>query len=190
MEVGLPATSDLPGPWLQPGFSPFHQLAWITPDIERSVEQFRTSYNVPSFHVFDTEFNATVGGETGIMSLRLALVYVDDIQLELIQPLSTGVSRIYTDVLPRDGSHRNVFHHVCVKVNGSTLDDWDAHIASLPPERPVYYTGEVGPTMRFAYTDERELCGMYVEHVWFMPEAEAAINADIPRYYSKRNAPA
>jgi hypothetical protein len=189
MEVGLPVTSDLPGPWLQPGFSPFHQLAWVTPDIERSVEQFRTSYNVPSFYVFDSEFEATVGGEVGTMSLRLALAYVDDVQLELIQPLSTGVSRIYTDVLPRDGSHRNVFHHVCIKVNG-TEADWDAHIASLPPERPVYYVGDVGPNLHFCYTDERDLCGMYVEHVWFAPEAEAAINSQIPRYYSRRNAPA
>ena len=54
----------------------------------------------------------------------------------------------------------------------------------------VYYVGDVGPNLHFCYTDERDLCGMYVEHVWFAPEAEAAINSQIPRYYSRRNAPA
>ena len=169
---------------LQPGFAPFHQLAWVTPDLERSIEQFRTSYAVPSFHVLEASFPATIGGEVGPMELRLALAYVDDVQLELIQPISKGLSRIYTDVLPKDGSHRNVFHHVCVKVKG-TLEDWDAHIASLPPERPVYYSGDSGPGIRFVYTDERDLCGIYVEHVWFSPEAEAMIESLIPRYHSR-----
>jgi len=181
MEVGMPTISEKLSPMLQPGFAPFHQLAWVTPDINRSIEQFRTLYAVPSFYVMDATFPATVAGERGIMSLRIALAYVDDVQLELIQPLGEGICRIYSDVLPADGSHRNVFHHVCVKVSGS-LADWDAHLASLPPERPIHYVGEIGPTMRFVYTDERDVCGLYVEHVWFSPEAETMMNGLIPRH--------
>lgn len=180
----MPATSDAPRPWLQPGFSPFHQLAWVTPDLDRSIEQFRTFYAVPSFYVMEAAFQATVRGETGPMELRIALAYVDDVQLELIQAVSPGVSRIYTDALPADGSHRNVFHHVCVKIGG-TLADWDAHIASLPPERAPCYHGDSGPGVRFAYGDERELSGMYLEHVWFAPETEAMLNSVIPRFSSR-----
>jgi hypothetical protein len=62
---------------LAPGFAPFWQLAWVTPDLERSMEQFRTIYNVPSFFVMEPVFNAVFNGEQGSMSIRMALANID-----------------------------------------------------------------------------------------------------------------
>lgn len=160
------------------------QTAWITPDLDRSIEQFRTIYGVPEFLVMEQRFPATVFGEAGEMHIRLALANVDHMQLELIQPLGGGVDRIYRDVLPVDGSHANVFHHLCVKVHG-TLDDWRAHLERLGPDRPVAYSGDVGPDARFVYTDDRALLGHFVEHVWFGPETEARMTAAVPTFHTK-----
>ena len=166
------------------GFGGFWQLAWVTPDLETSLETFRTVYGVPSFFVMDQEFPARVFGETGVMKLRIALANVDEIQLELIQPMG-GIDRIYREVLPADGSHANVFHHVCMKVEGE-LDDWDAHLDTLkPPHREIAYVGDVGEGARFVYTDERKSCGFYVEHVWFSGETQRTLAAAIPHFQSK-----
>ena len=167
-----------------PGFSPFWQLAWVTPDLERSMEQFKTIHNVPSFFVMEPVFDAVFNGEQGSMSIRMALANIDDYQLELIQPVGEGIVRIYTDVLPKDGSHANVFHHVCTRVWG-TLEDWDNHLASLPPERPICYTGDAPDGIRFAYTDDRASSGIYGEHIWYDDEVWEAMKPLIPHFHSK-----
>ncbi|EEA02632.1 hypothetical protein BH160DRAFT_2082 [Burkholderia sp. H160] len=118
----------------------------------------------------DQQFDANVGSEHSLMKLRIALANVDGVEFELIEPIA-GIDSIYRDVLPKDGSYANVFHHVCVKVNG-TLNDWDWHIAALHPERPVYYRDDVGSGARFVYTGERAFLGHYIEHVWFSSEVE------------------
>jgi len=170
-------------PFGGPALGNIMQVAWITPDIDASIAQFKTIYRVPEFMVMDQTFPAYVLGEKGEMDLRIALANVDHMQLELIQPLGGGVDWIYRDVLPRDGSHANVFHHVCVRIEGS-LEDWDAYLATLGRDRPVVYYGDVGAGCRFVFTDERQTLGMYVEHVWFSDETAAAMAASVPTYHT------
>lgn len=155
------------------------QMAWVTPDLDRSLEQFRAIYGVSEFLVMEQKFHAEAFGEKGEMHLRLALANVDDMQFELIEPLGGGIDRIYRETLPANGSHANVFHHVCVKADGD-LSDWEAHVAALGPQRPVVYEGDIGPDARFVYTDERSTVGMYVEHVWFGPEMQAQMSVAVP----------
>lgn len=166
---------------MSPVFGAFHQIAWVTPDLERSMAQFRDVYGVPSFLVRDHTFPARVGERRGDMVIRYAIANVDGVELELIEPVGSGLNDIYRDVLPKDGSFANVFHHVCVKVQG-TLDDWNRYIAALHPSRNVWYEGEVGEGARFCYTDDRPQLGHYIEHVWFGPEVERALYEAIPRH--------
>lgn len=168
---------------LMPAFGNFHQVAWITPDLDRSIEMFREVYGIPSFFAMDQEFDAVVGERKGVMKLRFALANVDGVELELVQPKG-GIDAIYRDVLPSDGSFANVFHHVCVKVNG-TLEDWERHLAGLHAGRKVYLQGDVGPGARFVYTDERPFLGHYMEHVWFGPAIAKAMYEAVPRFLSK-----
>ena len=160
------------------------QMAWVTPDIDASIRQFADLYGVPNFFKMDAGFPAVVFGENGQMKLRLALANVDNVQLELIQPLGGGIDRIYRDPLPSDGSHANVFHHVCVKIEGS-LEDWDAYVASLKPERSIVYVGDAGPGVRFFYTDDRPTLGVYVEHLWRSAELDAYMDEVVPTFNSK-----
>jgi hypothetical protein len=165
----------------KPAFGPFHQIAWVTNDFDRSLTLFRDVYGIASFLVFEPEFEASVGTEKGVMKLRVALANVDGVELELIEPVGGGIDAIYRELLPKDGSYANAFHHVCVKVPG-TLADWERHLAELHPQRPIHYRGEIGPGARFVYTDERAFLGHYVEHVWFSPEVEQQMLAAVPRF--------
>ena len=108
---------------------------------------------------------------------------MDGLELELIQPGAGHLARLYRDALPPDGGHANVFHHVCVKVPGAE-DDWHAYLAGLSPERRICYFADVEPDLKFAYTDERHLCGLYVEHLWCGPESAAMLRRSIPRFTS------
>jgi len=131
------------------------------------------------------DFPARVFGESWSMKLKMALVNVDNIQLELIQPTGPGMDRIYRDVLPADGSHANILHHVCIKIEG-TLADWDDHVSRLGPSRPLVYVGDGGPDVRFVDTDDLATPGIYVEHLWWSPLMDAAMAAAIPTYVSGR----
>ena len=167
------------------GLDGIMQIAWVTPDIEHSQTQFREMYRVEEFYRADLDFPAQVFGESGPMKLKMALVNVDNIQLELIEPTGGGIDRIYRDVLPADGSHANVLHHVCIKVEG-TLADWDDHVSRLGASRPIVYAGDAGPDVRFLYTDDRSTLGIYVEHLWRSPSMDAAMAAAIPTYVAGR----
>ena len=167
----------------QPAFGPFHQIAWVTNDIDRSLTLYREVYGIPHFLVMDQEFNARVGTEHGRMKLKIALANVDNVQIELIEPRSPGIDGMYRDVLPKDGRYANVFHHVCVKING-TLDDWEKHLAGLHRDRNVYFEGDIGPGGRVVYTDERPFIGHYIEHVWFGPEIEQHMKTAVPHFFT------
>lgn len=157
------------------------QVAWVTPHLDRSLEQFRDLYKVPEFLVIESAFPAVVFGETGEMKLRTALANVDNMQLELIEPVGGGVDWIYREVLPSDGSHANVMHHVCVKVTG-TRDDWNSYVEELGKRSKIAYTGDIGPQTQFIYTDERRVLGHYLEHTWFSEESEKRMAGRIPTY--------
>jgi len=160
------------------------QIAWVTPDLDTSIRQFGKLYGIPEFYQMEVDFPAIVFGESGNMTLRLALANVDNIQIEIIQPVGGGINRIYREVLPGDGSQANVFHHICVKIEGS-LADWDAYVARLGPERPIVYVGDAGPEVRFMYTDDRATLGFYVEHLWRSAALDAAMDAAVPSFNSK-----
>jgi hypothetical protein len=170
-------------PFSGPALGNIMQIAWVTPDLEKSLALFKTLYKVPDFLVMENRFPADVFGERGEMHLRIALANVDNIQLELIEPMGGGIDRIYRDALPGDGSHANVLHHICIKVDG-TEHDWDSYVSGLGPDRPVAYIGYI-PGVRFIYTDERATLGVYVEHVWFSPEIEAQMASAIPTYRTR-----
>jgi len=80
-------------------------------------------------------------------------------------------------VLPADGSFATVFHHLCMKIPGP-VDAWYAELEKLTPDkRMACYVDSVEGT-RFAYTDERHLCGLHIEYFWIGPELETMLGVD------------
>lgn len=107
---------------------------------------------------------------TGAGVQKLAFVWVEDLNYELIQPISGDVLAIYRDALPTDDSLK--FHHVC-----HIVDDWDALWAKAQA-RPceVVLRGSTSGMLEFCIIDTRPWLGHYTEYVWMVPQRWAAMS--------------
>ncbi len=141
------------------------QNAYITRDIDKWVERFRTQAGVEDARSFEVsvEFKTPAGVGTN----KLAFIWIDNLQYELIEPVSGAVD-IYADDLPDDDSLK--FHHICMRV-----DDWDSFRAEVDrqPYKVVLEGG--GDQLRFLYLDARDFLGHYLEYVWMTDERWAQV---------------
>jgi hypothetical protein len=163
-------------------FAPFHQVAYVTNDMERALGVFRDHYGIPSFFVLEHSMDAVGDEKPGRMSLKIALANVDGVQVEVIEDLGS-TSDLYTAPLPADGSFRIVFHHVCIVVSGG-VENWERHLAELG-DRPHYYRPQTSADTRVIYTDERARLGHYIEHCWFGPETLTVMARAIPHHRTR-----
>jgi hypothetical protein len=164
---------------MNPMFGPFHQVAYVTNDLQRALGVFRDRYGIPSFKVLEYGFDAVVDEKPGRMELKIALANVDGVQVEVIEDVGSSFD-LYTDPLPADGSFRIAFHHVCIVIGGG-FENWERHLAGLG-DRPHYYRPVTGAGTRAIYTDERAALGHYIEHCWFSPETVQMMAQMIPHH--------
>jgi hypothetical protein len=155
------------------------QNAYVTNDLDRALEIWRDGFDVPSFYVFTNDAPGLESSHP--FRLKIALANIGGVEIELIEPLD-DLATLHAEPLPKDRSFAICFHHVAMRVRG-TLADFEAHMASLDPERhPVVWRGGLGDLMRYTYTDERRMLGHYVEHVWFDDAFYAQMASAIPIY--------
>jgi hypothetical protein len=142
--------------------STFFQIGYVVSDAKRALASFAAALGAPGHayfspaglrnHVFEGLPIATV--------LDIALVYMGDIQVELVQPVSgVGVHFEYLRSHPEGG-----IHHIGFATHSSRqfASDTDRLIAIGFP-RAQY--GELSETAQFAYFDARHTVGSYVELV-------------------------
>ena len=145
-----------------------YQNAYITRDIDKAIGEFRTRAGVKDVMTYEGPVEVSTPAGRGTAVSKLAFIWVDNLQYELIQPVS-GLVDVYRDALPLDDSLK--FHHVCMRV-----DDWDEFRAKVDQQRyPVVLEGSSGDQLKFLYLDGREFLGHYLEYVWMTPERWAAM---------------
>lgn len=160
-------------------FNQYHQIAYVTSDMDEALTIFRDTYNVPRFVVQETATEMWTPAGVGINRLRLAFAFVGDMQIELIQPLEGNIS-LYTDAL-KGARSPLVFHHVAIRIDGP-MAAWEQFRQGIDPAtRPLVLEGAVGDDVRFVYTDERSRLGHYIEYLWFSEEATAMFD-QIPHF--------
>ena len=138
------------------------QNAYVTRNVDKWVEEFRVRAGVTDPIVFEAPVELTTPAGTGMAVSRLAFIWVDNLQYELIQPIS-GLVDIYADALPEDDSLK--FHHICMRV-----PEWEPFRAEVDRQPyPVVLEGG-GELLRFLYLDARPFLGHYLEYVWMTPE--------------------
>lgn len=143
------------------------QNGYITRDIEKAIAQFQSLGGVDKVVSFEVPVEVTTPKGQGTAVSKLAFIWINDLQYELIQPVS-GLVDIYSDELPADDSVK--FHHICMRV-----DDWDEFRARVTAMGyPVVLEGG-GDLLKFLYLDARELVGHYLEYVWMTPERWAQL---------------
>ena len=92
----------------------------MTRDVRRAARAFAARHGTAEFRIHDVTVECSL--YPGICSLRVAVAWIADKQIELIEPVAGAVD-LYLRVLPEDRD-AVAFHHVGVHVPGS-LQDWD-----------------------------------------------------------------
>ena len=142
-----------------------YQNGYVTRNIDKALQRFRhVSDRVLSFEV-PVEVTTPQGHGTALS--KIAFVWIDNLQYELIQPVS-GLVDIYTEALPADDSVR--FHHACMRVH-----DWNDFRDRVRRAGHSVVLEGGSDALKFLYIDGRELVGHYLEYVWMTPQRWSAI---------------
>ncbi|GAB3115164.1 VOC family protein [Aestuariicella hydrocarbonica] len=139
-----------------------YQNGYITRNIEKAIERFRQNSDVVEVASYEVPVEITTAKGKGTAVSKLAFIWVNNLQYELIEPVS-GLVDVYTDELPDDDSVK--FHHSCMRV--ADWDDFRSRVDEMG--YPVVIEGG-SDQLKFLYLDAREVVGHYLEYVWMTPE--------------------
>ena len=157
------------------------QLAYVTNDIAAAVRMFESVYGAPGFFVFGNV--ETGAGHQDGPRLRIALCSIGGVEIELIEPIG-DTAPLFASVLNDTTELQVRFHHVAIRVDGSS-SDWRQYAASIDrAAHQVVFEGGLNDDMHFFYTDERARLGHYIEHVWMSPSLLAQMRAAVPQFPS------
>lgn len=141
-----------------------YQNAYVTRDIAKATERFRREAEVRTAIEIEVEVHLWTQQGEGVGRQKLAFLWIEDLQIELIQPVEGETLAIYRDALPDDD--RILFHHICHRV-----DNWDTFMGQVAQQPyPVVVKGGTPGMLEFVYLDTREWLGHYVEYVWMVPD--------------------
>ena len=139
-----------------------YQNAYITRNLEKAIDAFRTRSGVTDVMRFEGTTQVWTPKGRGDATHKLAFIWINNLQYELIEPVS-GLVDLYKDVLPDDDSIK--FHHVCNRV-----PEWEGFRERVKKAGyPVVLEGGDGP-LKFLYLDARDYVGHYLEYVWATEE--------------------
>lgn len=139
-----------------------YQNGYITRDIEKAIARFRNYAGVENVVSFEVPVEVTTPKGRGTAVSKLAFIWINNLQYELIQPVS-GLVDVYSDALPTDDSIK--FHHICMRV--PEWNDFRARVDRMG--YPVVLEGG-SDALKFLYLDARDFLGHYLEYVWMTPE--------------------
>nr|WP_278254331.1 VOC family protein [Sphingobium sp. BYY-5] len=146
-----------------------YQNAYVTRNVDKAVTEFKARADVRALHEIEVPVHVWTPQGEGIGVQKLAFVWVEDLNYELIEPKEGDVLALYRDALPADD--RLVFHHVC-----HVVDDWDALMAQVAGQPfPIVLKGGTPNMLQFLYLDTRPWLGHYTEYVWMVPDRWAAM---------------
>lgn len=140
-----------------------YQNAYVTRNVDQTLARFSARADVRSVRTMDvtTEVQTAVGRK--VQRVKLAFVWVGDLQHEFIEPVIEAVPIFKSWLLDGDGPR---FHHSCARV-----DDWDDFRGRVDEQPwPVVIEGAVADELKFLYLDARDLTGHYLEYVWMTDE--------------------
>ena len=149
------------------------QNAYITNDIDGALKTYRDEFGVAKF--LEMEIDTKEKTHMGIMPMkaRVALAWVGEHQIELIEP-SVNPAGLYPELPLPAGAPR--FHHIGVQV-----PDWDGLKAQLTERNHlVVLEGEIDGA-KYLFTDQRQTLGHFIEYVYMPAEVEQRFNALIPQ---------
>lgn len=156
-------------------FGNFFQHGYVTNDMAKAKSVFAEQYGVSQYIDIDNAFDVQTPDGPRTLDLRIALAYVDDLQVELIEPVGGSAAEMYRQVLPAN-DFGIVIHHMAYVIPGPE-EAWHEFRRQLGNDTyPIAIEAEIGP-VKFAYIDTRRTTGHYSEYLWMAED----INAMVPR---------
>lgn len=129
------------------GHGPIAQIAWLTEDLDRAIDQWRLLAGVGPWTVYrNVTLDGHYRGGPATIGIDVGLAYQGETQIELIAPHGTGPSP-YHDA---DGRVRVGMHHVAWLVDDVAAAAKDAAAAGLVP---VFSAESGGGATRVAYLE-------------------------------------
>jgi hypothetical protein len=154
-------------------FKNVFQIAYVTNDLRRAVSVLQSEEGVAQLAIFDDFTLDVEGGRTAV--INVALGYVGETQLEIIEPVSGEVD-LYRTWLPEEFALRH--HHFCHRLD--SVEELEALQATY--EQGGYaipLSASLGETRLF-YADTTAVLDHYQEYAWIDSEAEQFM-ATLPR---------
>jgi len=131
------------------------QNAYITRDIEKSISVFKEQSAIANVTSFEVEVDVKTPEGFGRARNKLAFIWVNNLQYELIQPVS-GLVDVYTRHLPADDSL--VFHHACMRV-----EDWQSFREKVTEKNYTIVLEGGSDELKYVYLDARQFLGHYLD---------------------------
>lgn len=154
-------------------FKNVFQIAYVTNDLRRAVSVFQAEQGVAELAIFDDFTLDVEGGRRAV--INVALAYVGETQLEIIEPVSGEVD-LYRTWLPEEFAVRH--HHFCHRLDSvAELEALQRDYEQRGYE--ISLAASLGETRLF-YADTTRLLDHYQEYAWVDSEAEAFM-ATLPR---------
>jgi hypothetical protein len=145
-----------------------YQNAYVTRNLDKAVAEFTARASVRSAMQLEASTEVLTGQGRTSQTLKMAFIWVGDLQYEFIEPVTEAVP-IFSTWLPDGDVPR--FHHSCARV-----DDWNDFRRRVDEQPyPVVLEGAGREGLKFIYLDARELLGHYLEFCWMTPARWAQI---------------
>ena len=139
-----------------------YQNAYVTRNVDKAIDGFRARGDIVAGTSFLAEVEIDTPAGRGKLTNKLAFLWINGIQYELIEPIS-GMVDIYKEVLPEGDALR--FHHICMRIEN--LEEFQK--VRTTQTLPIVQEGG-SDRLKFFYTDARSILGHYVEYVWMTPQ--------------------
>lgn len=155
-------------------FGRFFQQSYATTDIEQAKAVFTERFGIGEFFQMRQDLPLQTAKGLQPAQLNIAMAYVDDLQIEIIEPVSGPGAAIYRDVLPAQGFGL-LFHHMGFLLDGFSDEVWQGFRQQVGNEQyPLAFEADIG-YCRFAYLDTRASLGHYCEYFMGKPGVFAAV---------------
>jgi len=144
------------------------QQAWVVPNAEAAATRWSRLFDIGPFYVAEYTperfTDVSYRGNPSHLSMRTAIAYAGDIQIEFIEPTMTGPNCYHDSVAPATEG----FHHICFWTTDLAADI--AHYVAAGCTVATQARVIKGPS--FAYIDARAQCGCMVELLEYMAPIE------------------
>ena len=157
-------------------FSNFFQHGYVTNDIEQAKAVFAQKCGIKSFFELEHSLPLAVPGGVEQAEIKVALAFVGDLQVELIEPLGAPGDALWREPLP-SSDFAVALHHFGFMIPGprSAWSEFRETIGNR--DYPIVIEGDFDPA-KFVYVDLRDSLGHYCEYLWMQDD----LHAHVPRY--------